>query len=134
MICFRHQYSQTSANNVNKIWTVDCVLVPASSTLYTVLDYIRLLYTSSSDTIDFERYVTKYIVTTHISTSHMKCWILTKIIVIQIGFNNYGKNVIIRISFSTYFIWSLPRFIQTVVSGTSRHGRNFSFDWHWLHM
>jgi hypothetical protein len=30
----------------------------------------------------------------------MKCWILTKIILIQIGFNNYGKNVIIRMSHS----------------------------------
>jgi hypothetical protein len=28
----------------------------------------------------------------------------------------------------------IRHFIQTVVSGTSRHGRNFSFDWHWLHM
>ena len=49
-ICFRHHYSQTSTNNVNKIWTVDCLLVPASSTLHNVLDYTRLLYTSSSDT------------------------------------------------------------------------------------
>jgi hypothetical protein len=51
-ICFRHHYSQTSTNNVNKIWTVDCVLVPASSTLHTVLDYTRLLYTSSLDNTD----------------------------------------------------------------------------------
>ena len=52
----------------------------------------------------FERYVKKYIVTTHNNNSHMKCWILTHIILIQISLNNYGKNVIIRISFSTYFI------------------------------
>ena len=55
----------------------------------------------------------------------MKCWILTHIIFIQISFNNYGKNVIMRISFSTYIIWNIPRFIHNVVSGTSRHGQNF---------
>ena len=32
----------------------------------------------------------------------MKCWILTKIILIHIGFNNYGKNVIIRIECNFY--------------------------------
>jgi len=50
----------------------------------------------------FERYVNKYILTTQNNNSHMKCWILTKIILIHIGFNNYGKNVIIRIECNFY--------------------------------
>ena len=47
----------------------------------------------------------------------MKCWILTKIILIQISFNNYGKNVIIRISFSTYF--KLLYRVHLATGGTS---------------
>jgi hypothetical protein len=37
-ICFRQHYTQTITNNVYKIWTVDCVLVPAFSTPHTILE------------------------------------------------------------------------------------------------